>query len=70
MIKLEIKNIKGHNYLYFREGLKVNSKSISVLLYGGRIDKISAREFVDKQSEFTFLKLTKAGTSYRIISNR
>ena len=59
MIKLEIKNIKGHNYLYFRERLKVNSKSISVLLYGGRIDKITANEFVDKLSEFTFLRLTK-----------
>ncbi|MCJ7741651.1 MAG: Fic family protein [Methanoregula sp.] len=59
MIKLEIKNIKGHNYLYFREGLKVNSKSISVLLYGGRIDKITVNEFANKQSEFTFLKLTK-----------
>ena len=59
MIKLEIKNIKGHNYLYFRERLKVNSKSISVMLYGGRIDKITVNEFVDKLSEFTFLKLTK-----------
>ena len=59
MIKLEIKNIKGHNYLYFREGLKVNSKSISVMLYGGRIDKITVNEFANKQSEFTFLKVTK-----------
>ena len=59
MIKLEIKNIKGHNYLYFKEGFKVNSKSISVLLYGGRIDKITVNEFADKLSEFTFLKLTK-----------
>lgn len=59
MIKLEIKNIKGHNYLYFRESLKVNSKSIPVLLYGGRIDKITLNEFVDKKNEFAFLRLTK-----------
>ncbi len=65
MIKLEIKNIKGHNYLYFRECLKVNSKSISVLLYGGRIDKITVKEFADKQSEFTFLKVTKL-LDYRV----
>jgi Fic family protein len=58
MIKLELKNIKGHNYLYFKEGLKVNSKSISVVLYGGRIDKITINEFLDKYSEFAFLKLT------------
>jgi len=59
MIKLEIKNIKGNNYLYFKERLKVNSKSISVTLYGGRIDKITVNEFADKLSEFTFLKVTK-----------
>ncbi|MCX6696538.1 MAG: Fic family protein [Methanoregula sp.] len=59
MIKLELKNIKGHDYLYFKEGLKVNSKSISVMLYGGRIDKITVNEFFDKANEFTFLKLTK-----------
>jgi len=58
MIILEIKNIKGHNYLYFRERLKVNSKSISVLQYGGRIDKIAVNEFIDKLSEFAVLKLT------------
>ncbi len=65
MIKLEIKNIKGHNYLYFREGLKVNSKSIPVMLYGGRIDKITANEFADKQSEFAVLKVTKL-LDYRV----
>ena len=59
MIKLEIKNIKGHNYLYFKEGLKVNSKSIPVALYCGRIDKITENEFSEKASEFSFLKLTK-----------
>jgi Fic family protein len=68
MIKLEIKNIKGHNYLYFREGLKVNSKSITVLLYGGRIDKITINEFGLKQSEFTDLKLTKF-LDYRVNHN-
>lgn len=59
MIKLEIKNIKGHDYLYFKEGLKVNSKSIVVSLYAGRIDKIAINEFIDKYGEFSLLKLTK-----------
>lgn len=59
MLKLEIKNIKGHKYLYFREGLKVNSKSIAVALYAGRIDKITSPEFVSKISEFSILKLKK-----------
>jgi Fic family protein len=59
MIKLEIKNIKGHNYLYLQEGLKVNSKSIPVALYCGRIDKITVNEFSEKSKEFAFLKLTK-----------
>lgn len=59
MIKLEIKNIKGHNYLYFKEGLKVNSKTIAVSLYAGRIDKITINEFLDKYGEFSLLKVTK-----------
>ncbi|MDO9327031.1 MAG: Fic family protein [Methanoregula sp.] len=65
MIKLEIKNIKGNNYLYFRERLEVNSKSIAVLLYGGRIDKITLNEFSDKLNEFAVLRLTKY-IDYRI----
>jgi Fic family protein len=59
MIKLEIKNIKGHNYLYFKEGLKVNSKPLVVTQYAGRIDKITPPEFMQKYSEFLILKLTK-----------
>lgn len=65
MIKLEIKNIKGNNYLYFREGLKVNSKSLVVTHYAGRIDKITINEFLDKYDEFSLLKLTKC-LDYRI----
>jgi len=59
MIKLQIKNIKGNKYLYFSESLKVNSKSLSIQLYGGRIDKITLNEFYDKRSEYTFIRLTK-----------
>ncbi|WP_321508389.1 Fic family protein [uncultured Methanoregula sp.] len=59
MIKLEIKNIKGNYYLYFREILKINSKSITVALYAGRIDKITINEFLSKYHEFSLLRLTK-----------
>ena len=59
MIKLEIKNIKGHNYLYLKEGLKVNAKSIPVLLYGGRIDKLALNEFLEKCKQFETIRLTK-----------
>ena len=59
MIKLQIKNIKGNKYLYFSESLKVISKSLSIQLYGGRIDKITLNEFYDKQSEYNFIRLTK-----------
>ena len=65
MIKLEIKKIKGHNYLYLRERLKVNSKSLSVLLYAGRIDKIDSNAFFNKLHEFAVLKLTKT-RDYRV----
>jgi Fic family protein len=59
MIKLEIKNIKGNKYLYFKEGLKVNSKPLVVTQYVGRIDKIAPPELMQKYSEFLILKLTK-----------
>jgi Fic family protein len=59
MIKLEIKSIKGHRYLYFRENLKVNAKSLPVALYVGRLDKIDNTTFATKLAEFTSLKLTK-----------
>jgi len=59
MIKLGIKKIKGNNYLYFGESLKVNSKSIAVALYAGRIDKISIPEFLEKYNEFAIIRLMK-----------
>ena len=59
MLKLEIKNIKGNNYLYFKEALKVNSKSLPVELYCGRIEKITPDEFLIKFHEFQVLKVTK-----------
>ncbi len=65
MIKLEIKNIKSHNYLYLKEGLKVNAKSIPVLLYGGRIDKLALNEFLGKCTQFDALRLTKL-LDYRV----
>ena len=59
MIKLEIKQIKGNYYLYFSERLKVNSKSIALTIYAGRIDKITLNEFLEKYNEFTILRLMK-----------
>ncbi len=65
MIKLEIKKIKGYNYLYLKETLKVNAKSLSLLLYAGRIEKLTINEFLEKHREFADLRLT-AYLDYRI----
>jgi fido (protein-threonine AMPylation protein) len=65
MIKIQIKEIKGNNYLYLSESSKVNSKSLPILLYVGRIDKIDINTFLDKLHEFTALKLKKI-LDYRV----
>jgi len=65
MIKMQIKNIKGNNYLYLSENCKVNSKSLPVSLYIGRIEKIDINAFLDKLHEFTPLKLKKI-LDYRV----
>lgn len=59
MIKLDIKEIKGNKYLYLRENLKVNSKSLVVALYCGRLDKITRSGFAGKLGEFAKLRITK-----------
>lgn len=65
MIKIQIKDIKGNNYLYLSEYSKVNSKSLPILLYVGRIEKIGINSFLDKLHEFTALKLKKI-LDYRV----
>ena len=65
MIKLEIKVIKGHRYLYLRDKTRVNGKTASITFYVGRLSKITADRFVEKLNEFEKIKL-KTYTDYRL----
>ena len=58
-MKLEIKVIKGHKYLYFRDKVKVNDKSAAILLYVGRLSKLERTRFIEKLSEFEKIKLKR-----------
>ncbi len=65
MTKLEIKTIKGHKYLYLRDKVKVNDKSIADSFYVGRLGKISVDRFMHKLHEFEIIKLNKY-TDYKL----
>ncbi len=39
MSNLAVKEIKGNTYLYIKDSVKVNSKSLPVLVYVGRFEK-------------------------------
>lgn len=60
-IKLEIKKIRGHRYLYFRENLKVNAKSPPMACNVGKPDNIDNTAFATKFAESTYSKVTKFG---------
>ncbi len=59
MVKLEIKRIKGNKYLYIRDKVKVNDKSIPLTLYVGRLEKITLEDFIKKLSEYHIIRLKK-----------
>lgn len=65
MLKLEIKIIKGHKYLYLRDKVKVNGKTTTITFYVGRLSKITTDRFVEKLNEFEKIKL-KTYTDYRL----
>lgn len=57
MIKLEIKKIKGKNYLYLRDKVRVNGKSIAISFYIGRLEKTTPERFLDKLAEYQIIRL-------------
>ncbi|NOR77819.1 MAG: hypothetical protein GQ523_05215, partial [Methanophagales archaeon] len=50
-MKLEIKVIKGHKYLYLRDKVKVNAKTAAISFYVGRLSKLDRARFIEKLSE-------------------
>ena len=68
-MKLEIKTIKGHRYLYITDRVKVNAKKRSLTFYIGRLEKTNLETFIKKVSEFELSKLKKY-TDYRLKKRR
>jgi fido (protein-threonine AMPylation protein) len=68
-MKLEIKTIKGHRYLYIVDNVKVNAKKLSLTFYVGRLEKTSLEGFMEKLGEFELIKLKKY-TDYRLKKHR
>ncbi len=58
MQKLEIKTIKGKKYLYIKYKAKVNNKSITKLLYVGRLEKLTLLDFMSKINKLHTTRLT------------
>jgi hypothetical protein len=57
MIKLEIKIIKGHQYLYLQDKVRVNGKNVAMTFYVGRLSKITVEAFREELAEFGKIKL-------------
>lgn len=69
MVKLEIKTIKGHKYLYLSDKVKVNAKNVVISFYVGRLGKIPQDRFIYKLAGFEIFKL-KTYTDYRLKKHR
>lgn len=59
MFKPVLKEIHGKKYLYLIDRLKVNTKSIEVSLYAGRIENVTLSDFMSKTTEMEILRLKK-----------
>ena len=59
MVKLTLKIIKGNRYLYLRDQVKVNSKSISVQTYVGRLEKVEPQDVSAKLLDLFASRLTR-----------
>ena len=57
MVKLEIKTIKGKKYLYIRDKIKVNDKSVAISFYIGRLEKTTPDRFLGKLAEYQTIRL-------------
>jgi Fic family protein len=69
MMKLEIKLIKGHKYLYITDRVKVNAEKLTLTFYVGRLEKTSVESVRKKLAEFELYKLTRY-TEYRLKQRR
>ncbi|WP_155937453.1 hypothetical protein, partial [Methanoculleus sp. MH98A] len=58
MPKLTVKTIKGNKYLYLRDKVKVNSKSLEIQIYIGRLETVAREDVLSKLSELHNLRLT------------
>jgi Fic family protein len=68
-MKLAIKTIKGHRYLYIADSVKVNAKKLRLTFYVGRLEKTEVETFIKKLGEFELIKLKKY-TDYRLKKRR
>ncbi|MEG3056187.1 MAG: Fic family protein [Methanoculleus sp.] len=59
MVELTVKIIKGNKYLYLRDRVKVNSKSLSVQTYVGRLEKVEPQDISVKLLDLFSSRLTK-----------
>jgi Fic family protein len=65
MPKLEIRRIRGKRYLYIKDKVKVNSRSINITIYVGRFENVDEPALVKKIDELLLKKL-KIYAEYRL----
>ena len=58
MPELTVKTIKGNKYLYLRDKVKVNSKSLPLQVYIGRLETVAREDVLSKLSVLHNLRLT------------
>ncbi|WP_292396255.1 Fic family protein [Methanoculleus sp. UBA303] len=58
MPELTVKTIKGNKYLYLRDRVKVNLKSLPLQIYVGRLEKVDPEDILPKRSKLQTLRLT------------
>ncbi len=65
MPDLTIKTIKGNRYLYLRDKVRVNSKSLPLQVYIGRLERVTPEDLLSKLPELRDLRL-KTYLDYRL----
>ena len=69
MVELEIKKIKNYKYVYIKDRVKVNDKSLGISIYVGRLGKITLNDFFKKLREYQLIRL-KRFTDYWLKKRR
>ncbi len=59
MAKLEIKKIKGKKYIYIKDEVRVNDKTLRISIYVDRLKKTTLQDFLAKIVKLQQIKLTK-----------